>query len=252
MARCRPQKTRPFLTMHVDDSSAPMAPTRQRHSKNRCLKHINWTKEEDELLLSMMSEKHRPMMATVARSFPNKTSQQVAERWDKVLNPELVRGSWTRQEDETILQFVAENGCKSWTRLAALLPGRIGKQCRERWRNHLDPSINREPWTKEEDKLLLELHTEYGNQWVRIASLMRGRSDNAIKNRWNSTLKKNLPPDTKLPVPPSKESHPALPFFTPLQSALPSCFRSPTYSSPAALPSVESSRMQLKMLIEQN
>jgi hypothetical protein len=129
----------------------------------------------------------------LAPHFPGKTAQQIAERWGKVVDPALVKGSWTRQEDETIIGFVQQFGTKNWTKLADLLPGRIGKQCRERWRNHLDPGNNSEPWTFEEDMLLIQLHEQHGNQWVKIAGLMPGRSDNHIKNRWNSTLKKRNP-----------------------------------------------------------
>jgi hypothetical protein len=123
---------------------------------------------------------------------PGKSVQQVAERWEKVLNPNLVKGSWTREEDEAIIEYVRVNGTKQWTKLAAILPGRIGKQCRERWRNHLDPDVNRTPWSEEEDRILIELHEAMGNQWVKLAEYLPGRSDNAIKNRWNSTLQKNL------------------------------------------------------------
>jgi hypothetical protein len=104
-----------------------------------------------------------------------------------------VKGSWTRQEDETILDYVAQFGTKNWAKLAEMLTGRIGKQCRERWRNHLDPDNNHAPWTPEEDQMLVELHEQYGNQWVKMASIMKGRSDNHIKNRWNSTLRKQNP-----------------------------------------------------------
>jgi hypothetical protein len=103
-----------------------------------------------------------------------------------------VKGSWTREEDETIVRFVQENGVKDWIRLATLLPGRLGKQCRERWRNHLDPDMNRDPWTEEEDQLLIHWHTQVGSKWVKIAEFLPGRTDNAIKNRWNSTLSKRI------------------------------------------------------------
>jgi hypothetical protein len=83
-------------------------------------------------------------------------------------------------------------GVKNWTKLAATLPELIGKQCPERWRNHLDPNNNYEPWSQQEDELLINLHEAYGNSWVKIAEQIPGRSDNSIKNRWNSTLSKRL------------------------------------------------------------
>ena len=167
-----------------------LAPTRARLPTNKCTKKLKWTKEEDELLFSLVDKSDPINWHIIASNFPNKTTQQVSERWEKVLNPELKKGTWTREEDETIINFVKENGCKNWTRLSALLPGRIGKQCRERWRNHLDPNIIHTMWSTEEDLLLIKLHSQYGNSWVKISSMMPGRSDNAIKNRWNSTLKK--------------------------------------------------------------
>jgi hypothetical protein len=123
-----------------------------------------------------------------------------------VVDPALVKGSWTRQEDETILEYVAQYGTKNWAKLADMLPGRIGKQCRERWRNHLDPDNNHAPWTPEEDALLIELHQQYGNQWVKMATIIKGRSDNHIKNRWNSTLRRRDPVANADHVTPQKRS----------------------------------------------
>jgi hypothetical protein len=89
-----------------------------------------------------------------------------------------------------MVDFVTHNGTKSWAKLAQLLPGRIGKQCRERWFNSLDLAVNRRPWTPEEDRCLFDLHAQYGNHWTRICELMPGRSDSALKNRWHSNLSK--------------------------------------------------------------
>ena len=79
-------------------------------------------------------------------------------RWQKVLNPNLVKGPWTKEEDEIVLKLVEKNGPKNWSKIADHLPGRIGKQCRERWHNHLNPEIRKDRWTEDEDLAIMEAH----------------------------------------------------------------------------------------------
>jgi hypothetical protein len=177
----------------MNQTKDALAPTRSRQKPTSGSLKARWSQAEDQQLLKLLRSGERANWTELAPHFPGKTPQQISERWGKVVDPALVKGSWTRQEDETIIEFVHQFGTKNWTKLADLLPGRIGKQCRERWRNHLDPGNNSQPWTAEEDLLLIQLHEQYGNQWVKIAGLIPGRSDNHIKNRWNSTLKKRDP-----------------------------------------------------------
>ena len=95
---------------------------------------------------------------------------QCLHRWQKVLQPGLVKGPWTKEEDQTIIDCI-EAGITKWSEIAERIPGRIGKQCRERWFNHLDPSLKKGGWTEEEDAVLVEAQSKWGNSWTKIAKL---------------------------------------------------------------------------------
>lgn len=99
---------------------------------------------------------------------------------------------WTKMEDEKLCVLVREIGVGLWAAIASRIVGRTGKQVRERWLNHLSPNVVKRPWSVEEDELIVDMHLKVGNCWSRIAKMMKGRSDNSVKNRFYTTLKRRL------------------------------------------------------------
>jgi hypothetical protein len=106
-----------------------------------------------------------------------------------VVDPPIVKGRFTPEEDARIVNYVKTHGPQNWVNV---LPHRSAKQVRERWMNYLKPDVQNIPWTKEEDLLIFQQFRIMGGKWSAMAKLLPGRSDNAIKNRYNASISKRI------------------------------------------------------------
>ena len=170
-------------------SSKPRKPWSERKAPGK------WTKAEDDVLrkaVTMYGAKEWKKIAAVLGG--SRTSVQCLHRWNKVLKPGLVKGPWSKEEvwtmnifqwwcnficlptfvhfphlsiqDRVVFDMVTRYGVGNvkWSFIAQQLKGRIGKQCRERWFNHLDPTIIKTPWTIDEDRIMFESQQKLGNR----------------------------------------------------------------------------------------
>lgn len=128
----------------------------------------------------------------------------------------LKKGPWTAEEDQKLISFILNHGHCCWRavpKLAGLL--RCGKSCRLRWTNYLRPDLKRGVLSESEEQLIIDLHSQLGNRWSKIAAHLPGRTDNEIKNYWNTHIKKKLKrmgidPVTHRPIIDQTESKPSI------------------------------------------
>jgi hypothetical protein len=102
------------------------------------------------------------------------------------------KNPWRLEEDSKLRSLVAEIGLRSWCEIAKNIPGRNGKQCRDRWMNHLSPEICKTLWSTEEEWRLFLYYQLFPSKWKKIAGCMTGRSENSVKNKWHCLKKTKI------------------------------------------------------------
>ncbi|KAJ1664120.1 hypothetical protein EV178_004406 [Coemansia sp. RSA 1646] len=144
-----------------------------------------WTPEEDRLLMVgvRVYGPNTESWPRIAMLVPGRTNKSCRKRWFHSLDPSLHKGPWTQEEDDLLRERVAQYPSQ-WSRVAEGITGRTDDQCAKRWRESLDPEIERGKWTPEEDRLLLDKFAEFGTQWQKIATFFQGRPGLHCRNRW--------------------------------------------------------------------
>lgn len=113
-----------------------------------------------------------------------------SEKIEASLYANKPKHKFTVDEDQKLKQLIDMFGPRKWNQIAMSLPGRTGRQCRDRYQNYLSPSLINGPWSIEEDQLLKQKVLEIGQHWNKIAKFFNGRSSNNVKNRWYTYLSK--------------------------------------------------------------
>lgn len=124
----------------------------------------------------------------------SKTQRKAQKRKKKRITKAIKRPKhiWTEEEDRKLVHLIQCHGPTQWSLISLKMKGRQGKQCRERWYNHLNPNIMKNSWTAEEELRLFLLFKLYGSKWSVFSFLLNGRTDNSIKNHWNSHMQKKM------------------------------------------------------------
>lgn len=142
----------------------------------------------------------------MASIFPGKKADQIKLKWLSILRTNLSKAPWSTTEDQILIEVMKKKTDKMpWRDVAAEVNQRAGneflrtgKQCSERWTNHLDPNVNRGAWTEEEDIKLFRCFLQTGKKWSELSKMIENRTENAVKNRFNSLMKKFQKDETLL------------------------------------------------------
>ncbi|KAM3139890.1 hypothetical protein pb186bvf_007921 [Paramecium bursaria] len=148
-----------------------------------------WSPHEDQMLLNLY-EKHNGQWKQIALELQTRNPSQCQQRWKRI-NPNRtkLRKQWSEEEDQEVVRLVTLHG-RNWKLIECEMQGRTGKQIRERFLNNLDPEINKEKFTEQEDLTILQQYRIFGPKWSEISKMLERRPENQVKNRFYSYIKR--------------------------------------------------------------
>jgi hypothetical protein len=184
------------IAAKLPNRTAKQIHQRWSETLNPTINRQPWTAHEDQQVRDSVAEHGTGKWALIARKLDNgRTANQIKQRWKETLSPNIMRQSWTADEDRLVSDFVAEHGTGKWSLIARKLDnGRTPKQIHTRWTETLSPAIKRNSWTADEDQFLCDAVAEHGaGKWSLIArKLNNGRTAHQIQQRWNETLNRTI------------------------------------------------------------
>lgn len=147
-----------------------------------------WLKEEDELLISLVKNPQNKINWKIISNFlPNKSPTQCYRRY-KSINPCFKKGRWSQEEDAKLKMLLEKYG-NAWTYISELMGTRSNRQIRNRYDENLNPHVTKNKFTEEEDKLILQLHKIFHNNWSKYLNYLPNRCVKVIKRRFLRLLK---------------------------------------------------------------
>ncbi|CAA7054845.1 unnamed protein product [Microthlaspi erraticum] len=184
-----------LASAYMKNRSAAECEARWMSSEDPLINRGPWTEKEDTYIRSTTRNNHFTDWLDIAVSLgTNRTPFECLARYQRSLNPDILRREWTAEEDDELRDAIGLFGEKNWQPVANLLKGRTGTQCSNRWMKSIHPTIERKGvWSSEEDKRLKVAVTLFGGKkWYKIAEFVPGRTKSQCRERWKCCLDPNL------------------------------------------------------------